>query len=352
MAVVKSYGTYGRSAAVSFSDDFQKWTTPRLTFGTDQRDQVIAKRRIAARLADPDMQNPLFNFPEPDEPWSPGKDNRPSGPIDAEDFNQTGKAKDFKIPTWRVETYKLGIFPYEGLYMGIAMLYYPTGPAIPLWNNTDGFDEFQLLFSRDRELREENWRRLGNREPFMETSPLSKGLVGNFDRQQMIVPSRPLVMGDELWFYYDGLKSRMNPYKMWPDGKVRNQANLTPEERADYDDGFGAVCLAKLRLDGFVSLDAGNKPGELLTRPFTARGEALWLNVDAQPDGWAKVEVLDEQNRPIDGFTLQQTIPLTGNAVRQQATWQDGVAWRQLQGKKVRLRISLHNASLYAFWTK
>ncbi|MBN2295301.1 MAG: hypothetical protein JXM70_22920 [Pirellulales bacterium] len=352
VAVVKSGTKYGRSASVTFSKDFVTWTKSRLTFCTDQQDQVIAKKRIASRLADPDMQNPMFNYPEPKEPWSPDKACKHSGPIDGEDFNQTGKGKNFNIPTWRAETYKMGVFPYEGLYMGVVMFYYPTGPAVPAWNNTVGFDEFQLIFTRDGQMNKENWKRLGNREPFLETSPLSKGLVGNFDRQQMGVFNRPLVMGNELWFYYVGLKFRTPHYKMWPDGKVRNQANLTPKEKADFEDGCSAICLAKLRLDGFVSLEAGKKPGELLTKPFKADGKDLFLNVDNRKGGKTKVEVLDVQSHPIDGFSLDNSVALNGNGVSQNVSWQDGAKWSTLKGRKVRLRIVMHDAGLYAFWTK
>ena len=352
VAVVKNGTKYGRSAAVSFSNDFVTWSRPRLTFCTDQQDQVIAKKRIAKRLADPDMQNPMFNYPEPEEPWSPEKAGKHVGPIDGEDFNQTGKGKDFKIPTWRAETYKMGVFPYEGLYMGVVMFYYPTGPAIPTWNNTVGFNEFQLVFTRDPRMERDNWKRLGNREPFLETSPLSKGLVGNFDRQQMGVFNRPLIMGDEIWFYYGGMKCRTPHYKMWPNGTVRNQADLTPEEKADFEDGCSAVCLAKLRLDGFVSLEAGQKAGELVTRPFTAAGENLLLNVDVRKGGQAGVEVLDEQNQPIDGFRLGDCAALTGNGVSQVVSWQKKGKWSKINGMKVRLRIVLRDAGLYAFWMK
>lgn len=351
LAILKNGTEFGRSAAVAFSTDFKTWTTPRTTFHTDEQDQVMAKRRIAARLADPDMQNPMFNFREPDEPWSPGKDAKPAGPIDGEDFNQTGSGKDFRIPTWRAETYKMGVFPYEGVYMGVVMLYYPTGPAIPAWNNTVGFNEFQLVFSRDSQLRKENWHRLGNREPFLETSPLNKGLVGNFDRQQMGVFNRPLVMGDELWFYYNGAKGRTPPYKMWPDGTVRNQANLTPEENADFDDGWITVCLAKLRLDGFVSLTAVDNAGQVTTKPFVATGERLLLNVDVSDDGEATVEVLDENKQTIRGFELSSSVPLRGRSIEQTVRWTTKANWSELAGKKVRLRIRLRNADLYAFWT-
>ena len=44
----------------------------------------------------------------------------------------------------------------------------------------------------------------------------------------------------------------------------------------------GALCLAKLRPEGFCSLEAGMQ-GTLLTKPFLwARGKALYLNCDAR----------------------------------------------------------------------
>ena len=165
------------------------------------------------------MQNPLFNDPHPKTGWTPPG------------FDPTiGKSK---IPTWRAETYKLAVFPYEGVYIGMPQIYYPTGPALPARNNTVGFHEIQLAFSRDAQLRRENWKRLGDREPFIETSGLDKGLAGNFDRQQIGVLNRPIVKQDELWFYYTGAKSRTPPYLLWPNGKPRRGADLTPEERAD-----------------------------------------------------------------------------------------------------------------------
>ncbi len=151
LAILKNGTKFGRSAAVAFSTDFKTWTTPRTTFHTDEQDQQIALDRIQSRLADPNMQNPLFNDPHPETGWThPGFD---SG---------IGKSK---IPTWRAETYKLAVFPYEGLYIGMPQIYYPTGPALPARNNTVGFHEVQLAFNRDPELPREGWRRLGDREP-------------------------------------------------------------------------------------------------------------------------------------------------------------------------------------------
>ena len=336
LAILKNGTKFGRSAAVAFSTDFKTWTTPRTTFHTDEQDQQIALDRIQSRLADPNMQNPLFNDPHPETGSThPGFDPG------------IGKSK---IPTWRAETYKLAVFPYEGLYIGMPQIYYPTGPALPARNNTVGFHEVQLAFNRDPELLSEGWKRLGDREPFIETSRLDKGLAGNFDRQQLGVLNRPVVKKDELWFYYTGAKGRSLPYKLWPDGTVRNGENLTPEEQADFEDGWIAICLATLRLDGFVSLTAGDEAGAIITKPFVVSGDDLQLNVDVHQGGEARVEVLGENNKPVPGFELRRSIALHGNSVGQSAIWQGKTGWNQLRGQKVHLRIQLCNADLYAFW--
>ena len=337
LAIFKNGTKFGRSAAIAFSEDFKTWTRPRTTFHTDERDQEIALDRIQKRLADPNMQNPLFNDPHPRTGWTPPG------------FDPTiGKSR---IPSWRAETYKLAVFPYEDVYIGMPQIYYPTGPALPARNNTVGFHEIQLAVSRDPQLRRENWIRLGDRKPFIETSALNKGLAGNFDRQQIGVLNRPIVKQDELWFYYTGAKSRTPPYLLWPNGKLRNGADLTPEEKADFEDGWIAICLATLRLDGFVSLTAGDKAGQVTTKPFVATGDRLLLNVDVSDDGEATVEVLDEDKQTIRGFELSSSIPLRGRSIEQTIGWTTKTDWSQLSGRKVRLRIRLHNADLYAFWT-
>ncbi len=39
--------------------------------------------------------------------------------------------------------------------------------------------------------------------------------------------------------------------------------------------------VAKLRVDGFVSIDAGPRPGRLRTRPLLFQGRELHVNVNA-----------------------------------------------------------------------
>jgi len=115
---------------------------------------------------------------------------------------------------------------------------------------------------------------------------------------------------------------------------------------------FQALCLASLRKDGFVSLTASDDAGQLITKPFVATGNRLLLNVDVRETGEARMEVLDEERNPIRGFELSSSVPLRGRSIEQKVRWTTKSNWRQLAGRKVRLRIRLRNADLYAFWTK
>ena len=113
----------------------------------------------------------------------------------------------------------------------------------------------------------------------------------------------------------------------------------------------GAICLAVLRRDGFVSITAGERAGQLITKPFIATGNRLLLNVDVNEGGEATIEVLDENEQVIHGFERSGSVPLRGRSIEQTVRWTTRSTWSQLAGSKVRLRIRLRNADLYAFWT-
>ena len=228
------------------------------------------------------------------------------------------------------------------------MMYYPTGTELPNRRNTDGFDLIQLAMSRDLV----HWDRLGDRRPFTGPSRIDDGLVGVWDRMQLVITNRPVERGDELWFYYSGTKWRDYIYEKNPDGSKRDISTLTAEQRADFKEGWGAICLAVLRRDGFVSLDAGADKGFVLTKPIKLTGDRLLLNLDAGDNGSALVEILDEANKAMPGFSRRSAVPVTGDAVRLPVSWKSGADITKLAGRTVRLKIHLHNASLFAFWTE
>ena len=330
MAMLKrsNPNTVGRSYDVSFSNDFINWSNPRFMFGMDKdRDQKMAIDVIRRRLANPALAKPLFIDPDPGIGWRRPESKR-------------------HIPTWQAECYNFGVIPYEGLYLGLITVYYPTGQRLPERSNADGFNLIQLAMSRD--LKE--WKRLCDRQPFLEPSPLTKGLVGNYDRLQLAAYNGIIQHEDDVRFYYGGLKRRVPQHSRWPDGSPRDSATLSDSERADWlEDTHSAMCLAAWRQDGFVSLNAGKEVGELLTKPFIASGTRLMLNVDVRNGGHAKVEVLDTNNQPLEGFRLRDCIAVETDAIQEVISWKLTADISRLAGKELRLRFVMKDADLYSF---
>jgi hypothetical protein len=324
-AIVKTSNAYGRAFAISSSDDFEHWSPNRPLFSADDEDQVRAPEVISRRLANPNMVGLVYVEPKPEK----------GAPLAA--GHQA---------IWRAEVYNIAVFPYEGMYIGLPSIYYPTGTSLPARNNTDGFHEIQLAMSRDLQ----HWDRLGERKPFIETSGIEHGRVGVYDRTQILAANRPIVRDGEILFYYSGLKWRDPIYELNPDGTPRASETLTDDERADIKDGWGAICMASLRRDGFISLDAADG-GELITKPLQFAGKALFLNLSAS-QGQATVEIVDLDGAPISGFAQGDANPITGDAVRQPVSWKNGTNISALAGKTARLKIHLKSAELYAFWTE
>ena len=287
IATLKRSGPFGRSHSIWTSTDFVHWKDTRALFHADEEDQRLARQNIAARLADPALQQPVRHNPA--------------------DYN--------------ADIYNLAIFRYAGIYIGMPAVYHATGK---LKVNTDGFHLIQLTCSRD--LR--SWTRLGSRQPFIGPSPAKPE---NFDRTQLLPPSAPVERGDELWFYYTGTKHRA------PD--------LIPEA----DIRQGAVHLAVLRRDGFVSLKADEDGGELLTRPFIASGRQLVLNLATGDAGHARAEVLDASGNLVEGFSMADCTPVSGDHVAHEVCWESGSDVSSFSGKRIRLRIELKSADLYSF---
>ena len=142
---------------------------------------------------------------------------------------------------------------------------------------------------------------------------------------------------DELWFYYTGLKYRSNfDYKgTYPNGT----AVPVPGRSKD----VGAVCLAVLRRDGFLSLDAGEKSGTLVTRPFVLPAGRWYVNVNAR-DGEFRAEVESD-----DGKTLARSKVVATDSTSQPLEWETGDL-AALAGRRVALRFTLRNAAFYAYW--
>ncbi|MBM3755573.1 MAG: hypothetical protein FJW38_16495 [Acidobacteria bacterium] len=296
-ATVKHSGPYGRSVYLSVSRDFDHWSDPRdcLVFHADQHDQELGAERVRLHLRDPNLRKPAFHRPE----------------------------------EYVTDIYNLPVFRYEGIYVGLPTVFNHSGNSRV---NSDGFSMTELASSHDLI----HWDRTGNREKFLPLSELDS--ERNYDTAQLLAANRPIVKDGEVWFYYTGLKWRHHP------DDVKSEDHVSRPDT-------GAILLAKLRLDGFVSLDAGAVAGTLLTKPMAWNGASLHVNLDA-PDGELRAEILDAASgKTIPGFEMSDCAPAQGDRLDTELRWRRVDACT-LVGRAVQVRFELRRGSLYAFWTK
>ena len=285
----KHQGPYGRSVYLTTSTDFAHWTEKELVFHADALDQENGKERLARFFEDPDYLTPVYDSPE----------------------------------EYRTDIYHMGVFPYEGLYLGLPVMFHWSA-ARP----SDGRKSVELTSSRD--LR--HWDRVAGRAPFLELSPLGRGA---YDLAQIQPANRPIVRNNELWFYYAGLK-----YRAFSRADEATKSYLYSS----------AVCMARLRMDGFVSLRGGVEWGSVLTKPLVVEEKHLHVNVDAWR-GRVRAEILDASDgRAIPGFTQEDSVPAIIDSIDHRLKWKDQADLLPLLGKTVRIRFSVWRADLYAFW--
>ncbi len=207
-------------------------------------------------------------------------------------------------------------FVYESMWVGIlqAMRYHVTG-----WKQT----ELQLTYSRDGR----HWLRPQHREPFI---PLGDGDSWEAD-YSLSSFTAPVLGRDELFIYYAGSR---NPTR-----------DKKPESEWPLDLG-----LAMLRRDGFASLNAGDKPGQIITRPLTFKGRSLFVNAEVTEGGWVKAALLTCDSRPIAAYGLDNSVVLTSEATRGRMVWKADEDLPSPGEDHLRVVFQLKNAKLYSFW--
>ena len=83
---------------------------------------------------------------------------------------------------------------------------------------------------------------------------------------------------------------------------------------------------------------------KLLTETGTESVEAVGL-----ADRSVQVELLDENNRPITGYTRKEATRLFDNSVNLTVTWGDNDSVAAMAGKPIKLRFLMRDCKLYAF---
>ena len=203
------------------------------------------------------------------------------------------------------QSYGMPVSQYETVYLGLLRSYKLPG---------DMTIDVQLTISHDNEL----WSRVGGMATFIPV-----GEEGSWD-DGMIFTSSLVVRDDTIEIFYGG----------W-DGPHDSR-----NRRAQ-------ISVARLRKDGFISLDAGSSPGSVTTRKLQGVCGGLFVNADAE-GGWLKAEVLDAAGNVLPGYSLDDCLPVTGDDVNINVQWRNKNELPR-SDEDLRLRFVIQNASLYSF---
>ena len=250
-----------------------------------------------------------------------------------------------------LQIYGLVGFNYEGMYLGLMDMF---------WSRDAGPNErtldTQLALSRDGE----TWWRAGDRKTFLPVGP-----AGSWD-QYIAAPNNcpPVLMGNELWFFYRGRGSGRHggaapPHRRREPWQAPGHEEDEPREEGTPGSGMG---LARLRRDGFVSIDAGPQPGYLLTRPLVPEGSELHLNACAA-GGRIRAALFAAEHvqtrYPGQNWTIGKPLPGCGfedcQAIREDTTnsiltWRGNGFPERLSGKPAVIRFELVLSSFFSFW--
>ena len=313
---------------IAWSDDGLKWTASKhnpvvpgwmdsnngMLWDSDRKRYVIYGRppvyvsashevnRVIGRLESEDLVH-----------WSPPEivldtDERDADPWDQVNEAALGNREGVTIRGKNRQFYGISAFRSHGLYLGLAQMYdVPSGGA---W--------LELVHSRDGI----HWHREALREPFM--APRK----GTWEYPMLIpaVTTPPVAVGDEQWIYYS--------------------ASQTSHHERGTIDQRGIGCQ-RVPTDRWVGYHSATEEAELLTRPIEAAG-SLTLNAATQGDGDIRVALAGAWGEEIEGYTLEDATPITGDSLRQVVRWGDRTRLPGGHGA-LRLRIRSRNASVWAF---
>ena len=144
-----------------------------------------------------------------------------------------------------------------------------------------------------------------------------------------------------------------NNYTAWGMLVTKSHIAGTPDELSlylnehYYLDG-NRLRRFSLRMDGFASVYAPYRGGEMTTHPLTFQGKELVINYSTSAAGSIQAEIIGEDGQPISGFTLEDCPEIYGDEIDKVVEWGEKSDLSQLAGQTVRLRFALKDADLYS----
>lgn len=225
------------------------------------------------------------------------------------------------------QLYNFDAVAYESIMLGMFQLHHGPGNAVCQQTGMPKVTELMLSYSRDGF----HWDRPDRR------AHINAERRDKWDRAYVqSIGNICTIQGDKILIYYIGFA-----------GNEEKAGVLPSLGNGMYD--RGATGIAFLRRDGFASLDAGESSSTVITRPVTFNGEYLFFNAEV-PNGKLRVEIQDLDGNPIEPFTLENSIPFTGDSTLEMFKWNGADSLDQLRDQPVRFNFKITNGSLFAFW--
>ena len=205
------------------------------------------------------------------------------------------------------QSYGMTVSQYGNSYIGLLHSYKKPG---------DETIDVQLTVSHDNK----KWERVSNQQTFL---PLGK--PGSWD-DGMLFCAPMFNHGDKTLIYYGGWDNSHN----------------SKEPR------HSGIGLATLRLNGFVSLDAGRELATVTTRAIQNADGPLLVNADAGK-GTLRAALIDADGNTIPGYSLEDCLPINKDGIAQVVRWKKHSELPKTVNI-LRIRFEMVNTELYGFF--
>lgn len=203
--------------------------------------------------------------------------------------------------------------PYESIMLGFFSVWQGPENDVCAADNVIKRNQIMVGYSRDGY----SWFR-EDMNPFLAVDANTPTAWNQGNLQS--VAGAPLIVGDKLYFYLSG--RRLNG---------TNEITTTG--------------LAMLRRDGFASMKG---TGELQTPLLKFSGSHFFVN--AKVTGEMKVELLDSDNKVIEGFSKDECKPVKGDNVKTKVEWNGNASLTALKDKQIKVKFYIDNGEIFAFW--
>jgi hypothetical protein len=236
----------------------------------------------------------------------------------------------------QVQFYGMGSTTYGGYDLGTLWAYRTPVEDLGYYKTRGGRQEPELTYCRNGSswgwpllsgAGGYAWHRMSPGNPLLSCGPGDSWEQGSIQTASSLV-----FLDDEIRLYYAGSRT------------------VHGEREWDGPEPCCGIGFASFGPDRFVSLDAGESEGRILTRPLRTDNPDFYVNAEVEEDGYVQVEIADIDAKPIHGFELDNCLPLTGDSFRHRVQWRGNPAAGPLAGPWIRLRVRARRAKIYSLF--